>query len=404
MDICPKCERNSPSRCAEADCPYFAAKAFRTRFNLAAKDSYFGAAPSIFVGRHGYPRVSVGILGNEGVTDFHDAPRAWAQAKTPISAILELRSALINSAFPAHVKSFSSRLRDRFAELSQDIAMAARPVDVEVTLDKTPQQDLSLEAAAAPFGPRVGLRRAVLASSPKIPAAVERTVGAADVPAKEALLGLSPRLDEHALAKLLSAGTLGLPPQRRLVPTRWSITAVDDTLGRALIAKLRDSQDLGYALFSGAHLGNHYYVACFPGPWSYELFEVYLPNPALAHAVMTDHEFHGGRTDYAENTGGGYYAARLAILEELARRGRRASILAVRLITKDYYAPLGVWVVREAARAAMASAPQAYSSRDELLAALFSRTQTDHGYNPGGLLARSKLLHHLRTQRRLGDY
>jgi len=31
------------------------------------------------------------------------------------------------------------------------------------------------------------------------------------------------------LQKLLSVGTLGLKTQRKMVPTRWSITATDDT-------------------------------------------------------------------------------------------------------------------------------------------------------------------------------
>ena len=44
---------------------------------------------------------------------------------------------------------------------------------------------------------------------------------------------------------------------------------------------------------------------------------------------------------------------RLAVLEHLALLGRQAAVLAVREISEAYWAPLGVWVVREVARKAM---------------------------------------------------
>ena len=68
---------------------------------------------------------------------------------------------------------------------------------------------------------------------------------------------------------------------------------------------------------------------------------------------MTDYEPYSGRKRYAENCAGGFYSVRLAILEKLKKMRRQASVLALRFITGEYFAPLGVWVTRFAARRAL---------------------------------------------------
>ena len=64
------------------------------------------------------------------------------------------------------------------------------------------------------------------------------------------------------------------------------------------------------------------------------------------------HNYEGpkGRTEYAEETAGAYYAARLGALEYLNDIKRNAKVLIVRDVTPDYWAPLGVWVIRETVR------------------------------------------------------
>ena len=65
-----------------------------------------------------------------------------------------------------------------------------------------------------------------------------------------------------------------------------------------------------------------------------------------------------GRKKYAENTVGGYYAARIAVLEQLRIIKKQSSVLALRFVDpNEYIAPLGVWVVREAVRRALKSKP-----------------------------------------------
>jgi len=119
-------------------------------------------------------------------------------------------------------------------------------------------------------------------------------------------------IDEYSLSKILSVGVLGLKKNKKLVPTRWSITATDDTIAKELLKKVRDYQIIeNYELFFGEFLGNCYLILALPRIWSYELFELYLPNtswnPSTQIKASTDFEEYQGRKEYAFETAGGYY-------------------------------------------------------------------------------------------------
>ena len=64
--------------------------------------------------------------------------------------------------------------------------------------------------------------------------------------------------DENYLSRILSAGTLGVKTQRKLVPTRWSITATDDTIGKELISQVKDCAQGEYWAWFGGYLGNYF--------------------------------------------------------------------------------------------------------------------------------------------------
>ena len=81
----------------------------------------------------------------------------------------------------------------------------------------------------------------------------------------------------------------------------------------------------------------------------------------------TDYESYDGRKTFAENCRGGYYSARLSILEKLKQIKRQGKILVLRFITEDYTVPLGVWVTREAVRKTINSKPINFSDKELML-------------------------------------
>ncbi len=181
------------------------------------------------------------------------------------------------------------------------------------------------------------------------------------------------------ISRMLSLGLLG--KKRKLVPTRWSITASDDMIGKLLKETVLDGRQVNdYYLFSGEDLGNHFEILLLPRPFSFELVEIWR-----ARSVWAEEGFIGGDREDAQakkqysSLAGGYYAARLAVLEHLAGQGRQAGVLAVREISESYWAPLGVWVVREVARSAMRSPPARFGSLGEAMAEMEKRIRTPAG-------------------------
>jgi hypothetical protein len=289
--------------------------------------------------------------------------------------------------------------------MGKEIAMASSPVDVEINLEKKPEFRLSFNQDTMPHGPRVKLKKAELTSNPKIPTSVEKVVSDVDLRAADALeLLYEKEYDEHYLTKLLSVGNLGVKYQRKLVPTRWAITAVDDQIAKIIMERLLQYNHTDYLAFFGGHLGNYYLILFFPDVWSYELFETYVGQSNQKGMFATDFEGYKGRKEYADNTAGGYYAARLAILEKLDELKRQGSCLCLRFITDEYWAPLGVWVVREAARNSMASRPLEFGSKELMLnyARLFVKKKL--GYDLDGIIKHSRLLHEIRKQKKLSSF
>jgi len=366
--------------------------------NQLLKDNFQGSAPNVFVGRFNYPNINVGILSPperlENIWEF-DNPRHWAVSNYDIEKIIDFRSALVNSRFQSNV-----RTQNRFLDISKEVGMASKAVDIEINLEEKPFFRLNTGRWMAPTGPRARLKNARLTENPKVPTKVERVVGDTDLKATDGMYYLYQKgLDETYLTKLLSIGTLGTKANRKLVPTRWSITATDDTLGKKLIEEVKEYPESDYMAFFGGYLGNFYVILLFPGVWGYELFETYAKqnNPAKPK-IWTDHEFYGGRKAYADSTVGGYYANRLPILEKLNLIKRQAAVVSLRFVTDDYYLPLGVWVVRESTRKTMNNKPIAFSSKELMLDYVRKLVKKKFSYNADYLLSQSKLLRHMRYQ------
>ena len=125
------------------------------KFNFSNLDlnsnEFFGnSPPSIFVGRVGYPKVNVGVLSpvqkNEN-SFLMDNPWEWIRQGLKDIDILKLRSQLVNARFQNSIKNFDNKLVD----LSQEVGMASKPVDMEVFLKNKPQNMLKLENVAKPL-------------------------------------------------------------------------------------------------------------------------------------------------------------------------------------------------------------------------------------------------------------
>ena len=386
----------------QAKCPICARKTtlFKIK-SLIDKESFFGDSLTPFVGHYGYPNLNVGYLSLPEQNEqswLHDAPSYWASKEYKIPQIVDLRSSLINSRFKLNIKQQSKLL-----EIGQEVAMASKPVDIEIDLNKKPSFQMDFSSYNSPMGPIGSLRRAVITDNPKIKASVEKVYSDTDLKAKDAMVYLYGKdFDEHFLTKILSIGTIGLKFQRKLVPTRWSVVSVDDTIGKHLINEIKSYNEVdSYTAYFGSYLGNYYLIMLFPEVWSYELFESYARTPLFS---TTDFECYEGRKNYAENTVGGYYACRIGILEKLKKMKKQASVLVLRFITEEYTVPMGVFVCRETTRKSLQSNPIEFSSKELILKYASALIKKKFGLNIDEILKKSVLLNNLKTQKKLSEF
>jgi len=327
---------------------------------------YGSSAPEIFVGRSNYPAVSTGLLSpmdREADASSFATSGEWYQQDLGIDDVLQRRTGLLNSTRSSQVDV--EDVWDGFVGVQREVAVADHPVDVEVGLADTPEIDLSLDDIATPTGPRARAEDAALAENPHVPRPVEKTLSDDDWQAEGAMTYLYRRgFDVYEINTILSAGALGRGRNRRLVPTRWSITAVDDTVGQYLRGSIRNAPSVDEVrVWYNEYIGNDYWVILAPGNWEFELVElkapgsIWNPEPDGRYYVAADSEGYGGRTAYVDETSGAYYAARLGVLEHLESLDRQATCLVIRHASDGYWAPVGVWQIREGVRNAFEGEP-----------------------------------------------
>ena len=329
--------------------------------------------PEVFVGRAGYPLLRAGPLLPAG--EGPDQALPHMHLGMDIGEIIAARTSLVRSESKIAVKE--AKAPGGLLSSMQQIALSAAPVGTEVSFSRPPRGRISFDGVLSPSGPSGELEGMEITTNPVVPRRVDQLADDRDAGAAEAVGELyASGIGIDHISRLLSLGLLG--KNRRLVPTRWSITASDDMAGKELKERvLEGAQVKDYYLYSGEDLGNHFEILLLPRPFQFELVEIWM-----ARSVWAEEGFIGAdREDARAKKGysilaGGYYAARLAALEHLASWGRQAAVLAVREISEAYWAPLGVWVVREVARKAMLSPPQRFSSLNEALGEMEKRIKT----------------------------
>ncbi len=313
--------------------------------------------PGVFVGRIGYPKVEVGplLVGERGDTRIFDSPEDWYGLG--YDRIAEMRVRLVRGMKPMEVGS--ARDPPPYLQRLHDMLLSRWSSDVEVKFSRPPSATVLLVDEAPPFGPSAPVERMDVrpGSSDR---ALEKVYYDRDLRSEEAVLRLyrsGVRITE--IQRAFSAGMMGLGVNRKLVPTRWSITAVDDMISKQLVEEIKDMATIDeYRVYVERRLGNAFVVVMAPFRWAFEWIEAWYPGTTWnasgeSPEVIGDREGYRGRTRYAEEIGGCYYAARLAAAERLRGEGRQAAVVAFREIYQDALFPVGVWFVREYLRRAL---------------------------------------------------
>src|SRR4030066_2017542 len=255
----------------------------------------------------------------------------------------------------------------RIIDKTRELALAVNPVDIELLLKNKPRGNIFMDDEVQPFGPSAQIRDLNL-SNTRWDQNVEKAYYDTDLKAVQAVKNLYTNgVLVTKIQRAFSVGAFGLEENKRMVPTRWSITAVDDILSKDLMKKVKEYPEINeYRVYESAYLDNIFEVLILPSIWSYEAIEAWYPgtiwNPSGKQiAMFGDWEGHDGRTKYAE-IGGCYYSARLAVCEQLVKERRQATAIVLREARPGYIMPVGVWQVREKVRNAMRQPPYRFNS------------------------------------------
>lgn len=394
--LCIVC-KGSRNLCGWRTCPLYSKIRLAPQIQASLKKDFYGPSTSVFVGHNFYPDVYVGPMAaiDPSNVEIVDSPGAWFGR--PYGEILKFRSLLLRSQYRENVFSRSS-----FIDQNQELALAAKPTDVEMTFKNVPKMSFEFSDITHPMGPSGSIEKFKVVGNPKIPHKVEKIVND-EMKTTEASFALyAGGVDIYKLITILSSGIFGLRDRRKLVPTRWSITATHSMLANQLLEKIKQYPSINeYMVYSSEYLDNHYEILLMPGSWEYENFECWSPGSYWAQylkqqEITEEYEPYEGRSKYASEQGGGFYANRLGLAEGLERMCRQARCVIFREIHQGYTIPVGVWQCLENVRNAFSQQPAKFATLKEALAHIGTKLRT-----PVSEYARKSVI---LKQKRLGDF
>ena len=355
--LCALC-RGTKYLCGKSRCPiivkFYSQKKVKTLINNLKIGG--SSPPSVFIGRIGYPKVSIGpmIPPVMGDTSIIDTPELWLD-KT-LDDIVDFRSMLIRGTHTVDIHDVEST--DKIVEYTKELALSKNSVFTEALFSKKPHGKISFFDEVQPHGPSAPLKRFNI-TNPKYEQNIEKAYYDTDLKSKDAIIDLYKKgVNISKIQRSFSVGAFGVKKFRKFVPTRWSITAVDSNIGKALMEKTKTYPWINeFRVYYHNQFDNRWAIVLIPSEWQYELIEAWYPNTTWNPyckqiSIFNSYEFYNGRTTYAE-IGGCYYAARLAVNELLNKEKRQAGVVILREAHPGYIMPIGVWNVRESVRKAL---------------------------------------------------
>ena len=305
--------------------------------------------PSVFIGRWSYPKVYAGPMMSSEMGDTHimDSPEEWLGQNTTQDEIINYRMNLVRGKQLIKIDD----LENPFVEKLQDISLASKSIDSEATFGKRPRGSMLTEDSM-PHGPSAVIEKFDI-DAVRWDRHLEKSFYDSDWKASEAVLNLHNKdVPFTAMQKAFSVGAIGTKNKRKLVPTRWSITACDSTLADLFLKEVRKFERLDtYRVYEFGALNNYYIIILTPTEWQYEWYEAFIKLMKNEELIFSDYETNGGKKEYSI-VGGCYYTAKMAVLDYLMKIKKQTGLLILRE-AYDGYVPLGVFNVRENIKEAM---------------------------------------------------
>ncbi len=352
----------------------------KTFSTVSLRRSVYGASPpSGVVGEQGYPKVSTMVnlppeIEGEQARNYEDPPGWWSRGLT-LDDIVRIRSSMVSVTDKVNITDVDKLLEK---ELSL-VQVASRPVDLEVNVEKILDRSLIFDLRLLPLSVRVRGSLKV-SSNPSIEKPLEKVIYDTDLKARDAVIYLyKSGIDVYTIQRAFSFGLLGTRRFRKLVPTRWAITAVDRILSQYLRQMVKKQKVINkFYIYQFTYLNNRFTVVLMPDTLRISWIEFWYSRAGFCDrpvlSVVIEEDLRGD----VETMDGGFEAARMGILEAFVRKGLQARVLIVREILPEYYIGIGNWHIREDLRHILDMKPVLVTeSPDELVKTLDTALHPD---------------------------
>lgn len=327
------------------------------------KDLDGSTPPSVFIGRWSYPKVYAGpmMVPQLGDTYIMDSPEQWISNNKTQEDIITYRMNLVRGKQLIDIKD----VENPFVEKLQDISLASKSIDSEATFGSKPV-GASFNEEITPHGPSAIIEKFDI-DAVRWDKQLEKSFYDTDLKARDAVMYLHDKdVPFSAMQKAFSVGAFGIKKNRRLVPTRWSITACDSTIADSLLKEVRHYPIMdSHRVYEFSSLNNYYAIILTPTEWQYEWFEAFIKVLGGEEMMFSDYETNSNKTEYS-CVGGCYYSAKMAVLDKLAKLKLQSGVIILREAYSGYI-PLGVFNVRENIKYAMNGDYKEFESLKEAL-------------------------------------
>ena len=377
--LCVKC-RGAKMLCGLSYCPVSIVDKVKKVYNFTGNSIAGSSPPSLFVGRYGYPKINIypSTPPFSGDTGYLEDESKWLSLD--LNDFISGRLSLLRGGIKVSVDDASNP--DYRLQEIQVSSLSSTPVDVEMTVERSFRDNVVLDENITPMGPSSPLK-SIKFGNYHIDNRIEKIYYDRDLKASEGVIGLYRKgMGINGISKALSAGSLGTGKKRRIVPTRWSITATDKSISDSLVDEIKDYREIdSFEVYVRKTEGNLFIAVLAPGQWMFEWGEAWFPGSTWnsfgdSVEIELDYEGYHGRKTYPA-IGGCYYSLRLAVAEKYKEMKRTGSAMLWREIYPGFNLPVGVWYVRENVRELFRSKPEKFDTVNDAIKYVSKFTAVD---------------------------
>jgi len=158
IGLCGLC-RGTKLLCGKSRCPIIIKYHSKEKINPLINKLNIGGSspPSIFIGRYGYPKITIGpmIPPLMGDTSIIDTPELWLNKS--IDDIVDFRSLLIRGKY--NVDIFDVENKNKIVEYTRELALSKNSVFSEAIFEKKPRGNIIFYDEVQPHGPSAPIKK-----------------------------------------------------------------------------------------------------------------------------------------------------------------------------------------------------------------------------------------------------